>query len=321
MVLTGLSSLSFAFCVLRARVLRCVCPARPRTAVVAVLIHQGYLNLLLIDSVATEISALSVGIKTHEAQPSYASTNSNNIRSRSWNGTFGGAEERRCSYSVVSCAATLASGEELTMFPAAEAFAIIPPTFVPAATERVVNTRSSAASTERKNRFKQEVTLQYNLCNEPWLKYVMASVADQGLAPSKRTSARLHGEVIYAESQTARYELSLTGQKELEGPGVGAGAGGASDNGAQGGAEEGEGGNAAAAPEKVDLFRWSRCESICTLSEMRKQGIPFPDSGVKVLEEGVEWEHFKWGPNGVHIRGTFYPLSRIHFMQKQEPAA
>ena len=135
-------------------------------------------------------------------------------------------------------------------------------------------------------------------------RYVMASVADQGLAPSKRTSARLHGEVIYAESQTTRYELSMR-EREEEKSATG-------DNGAQGEKEEKE--------EKADLFRWSKCESICTLSEMRKVGIPFPDSGVTVLEDNVEWEHFKWGPSGVHIHGTFYPLSRIHFMQKQEPA-
>ena len=41
---------------------------------------------------------------------------------------------------------------------------------------------------------------------------------------------------------------------------------------------------------------------------------------IEALEENVEWEQFKWGPNGVHIHGTFYPLARIHFMQKQEAA-
>ena len=40
----------------------------------------------------------------------------------------------------------------------------------------------------------QEVTIQYNLCNEPWLKYSMAAVADRGLRPAQWTSARLHSE-------------------------------------------------------------------------------------------------------------------------------
>jgi hypothetical protein len=39
------------------------------------------------------------------------------------------------------------------------------------------------------------VTVQYNLCNEPWLKYSMSVVADRGLSHSQLTSARLRNEV------------------------------------------------------------------------------------------------------------------------------
>ena len=46
----------------------------------------------------------------------------------------------------------------------------------------------------------QEVTITYNLCNEPWLKYSMAVVADRGLRPSQWTSARLYSEVMYVET-------------------------------------------------------------------------------------------------------------------------
>lgn len=45
-----------------------------------------------------------------------------------------------------------------------------------------------------------QVTVQYNLCNEPWVKYSMAGVADRGLAPSLWTSARLHHNVLYLET-------------------------------------------------------------------------------------------------------------------------
>lgn len=54
----------------------------------------------------------------------------------------------------------------------------------------------------------QEVTIQYNLCNEPWLKYSMAAVADRGLKASQWTSARLRTEVLYLETHKQRYELS-----------------------------------------------------------------------------------------------------------------
>lgn len=49
-----------------------------------------------------------------------------------------------------------------------------------------------------------QVTVQYNLCNEPWVKYSMAGVADRGLAPSLWSSARLHHHTLYLE--THRWE-------------------------------------------------------------------------------------------------------------------
>ena len=42
--------------------------------------------------------------------------------------------------------------------------------------------------------------MQFNLCMEPWLKYAMHLVADQGLQRSQWTSARLLGEVLYVET-------------------------------------------------------------------------------------------------------------------------
>jgi hypothetical protein len=44
-------------------------------------------------------------------------------------------------------------------------------------------------TSERRQRLIQEVTVQYNLCNEPWLKYSIAAVADQvGVARVKSVS-------------------------------------------------------------------------------------------------------------------------------------
>ena len=44
--------------------------------------------------------------------------------------------------------------------------------------------------------------MQYNLCNEPWLKYSMGGVADRGLKRSQWTSARLNDDVLYVETHT-----------------------------------------------------------------------------------------------------------------------
>jgi hypothetical protein len=46
----------------------------------------------------------------------------------------------------------------------------------------------------------QEVTVVFNLTNEPWLKYNMPAVADRGLKPHEWTSARLHSSVLYLEN-------------------------------------------------------------------------------------------------------------------------
>ncbi len=42
--------------------------------------------------------------------------------------------------------------------------------------------------------------MQYNLCNEPWLKYSMGGVADRGLKHSQWTCARLTADVLYVET-------------------------------------------------------------------------------------------------------------------------
>ena len=49
----------------------------------------------------------------------------------------------------------------------------------------------------------QEMTVVYNITNEPWLKYNMAAIADRGLKPSQWTSARFQTQVLLVE--TARY--------------------------------------------------------------------------------------------------------------------
>lgn len=50
----------------------------------------------------------------------------------------------------------------------------------------------------------QEVSIQFNLCNEPWLKYTLSAIADKGMKHSGWTSARLRSEVLFLE--TNRWE-------------------------------------------------------------------------------------------------------------------
>ena len=44
------------------------------------------------------------------------------------------------------------------------------------------------------------LALQYNLCNEPWLKYTLSAIADRGLKSSQWTSSRLMDEVLLLET-------------------------------------------------------------------------------------------------------------------------
>lgn len=80
------------------------------------------------------------------------------------------------------------------------------PTFAPYHIERQVNTRATAAG--GRHRPLQEVSLQYSLCNEPWLKYTFVNIADRGLKPSLWTSSRLQDEVVYFETRTERFQLA-----------------------------------------------------------------------------------------------------------------
>ena len=142
----------------------------------------------------------------------------------------------------------------------------------------------------------------------------MASVADRGLQPSKWTSARLHSEVIYAESQSQRFELSLkTASSDNSNSGGSPGGGQAAAVATEGG----DNGSDMQPPKKVDLFVWVRCHRICPLSEIRRMGVPLPEGEMEVLKDDIEWEQVQWAPNGVNICGEFYPLARVHFMPRQ----
>jgi hypothetical protein len=49
-------------------------------------------------------------------------------------------------------------------------------------------------------RISQEVSIQFNLCNEPWLKYTLSAIADKGMKQPGWTSARLRSEVLFLET-------------------------------------------------------------------------------------------------------------------------
>jgi len=60
-----------------------------------------------------------------------------------------------------------------------------------------INTRHTGIT---KPRHSQEVSVQFNLCSEPWLKYSLAAIADKGMKQPQLTSARLLHSVLYVET-------------------------------------------------------------------------------------------------------------------------
>eukprot|EP00983_Pelagomonas_calceolata_P087382 1156946-Pelagomonas_calceolata.AAC.3 len=70
-------------------------------------------------------------------------------------------------------------------------------TVQPQSIDRQINTRHTGTT---KSRHSHEVSVQFNLCSEPWLKYSLAAIADKGMHQSQLTSARLLHSVLYVET-------------------------------------------------------------------------------------------------------------------------
>eukprot|EP00884_Botryococcus_braunii_P016136 jgi/Botrbrau1/3205/Bobra.37_2s0035.1 len=116
----------------------------------------------------------------------------------------------------------------------------------------------------------QYVTVQYNLCNEPWVKYSMAAIADRGLKRSQWTSARLHREVLFLESHTERFEISRVEPKPDSEP----------------------------ITEKGEAYRFVKCKPPLPLSVMWKVGLPLPESYVEIIHPEMFWRIFSGARRG-----------------------
>ena len=244
---------------------------------VAVLMHYGYIHHTVPQPVR-DVAEVRVVVKPLPPQTTYASTARNSIRSRAWSASTSG-----CAYSVEKAWIVTRTGNTYDLSPTSSGPPPSAPTFAPSQLERMV-TRSAAGPAAR-FRHIQEVTVIFNLVNEPWLKYTPAAINDRGLKPHDWTSSRLHTHVLYLESHSTRYEL----RRSTAGGGGG------------GGGEE----------EKYQL---SKCKKAYTAKALRVVGVPLPAEEVEVLFEGVLWEELEWGKDVVVVRGKMFDLNRIHFM-------
>ncbi|XP_010272511.1 PREDICTED: uncharacterized protein LOC104608276 [Nelumbo nucifera] len=274
---------------------------------VAVLMHTGYCRPTACPP-PSAIHELRATIRVLPPQDCYTSTLRNNVRSRAWGAAIG------CSYRVERCCIVKKGGGTIDLEPCLTHTSAVEPTLAPVAVERTMTTRAAASNALRQQRFVREVTIQYNLCNEPWIKYSISIVADKGLKKPLYTSARLKkGEVLYLETHSNRYELCFNGEKMIS----------ANSQAMEGETEKHQTHNSHAQNGErsvdretmtVNVFRWSHCKKPLPQKVMRTIGIPLPLEHLEVLEENLDWEDVQWSQTGVWIAGKEYPLARVHFL-------
>ncbi|XP_020105690.1 zinc finger CCCH domain-containing protein 13-like isoform X3 [Ananas comosus] len=279
---------------------------------VAVLMHTGYCCPTSLPP-PSAIQELHATVRVLPPQDCYTSTLRNNVRSRAWGAGIG------CSFCIERCCIVKQKGGgTVELEPHLTHTSAMEPTLAPVSVERTVTTRAAASNALRQQRFVREVTIQYNLCNEPWLKYCISIVADKGLKKPLYTSARLKkGEVLYLETHFNRYELCFNGEKAACNGTISS-----SSQAADGEKEKiqnnsshnqnGER-NWTDREELVDVFRWSRCKKAMPEKFMRSIGIPLPVEHLEVLEANLDWEDVQWSQTGVWVAGKEYALARVHF--------
>eukprot|EP01137_Pigoraptor_chileana_P001033 Opistho-2@38093 len=132
--------------------------------------------------------------------------------------------------------------------------------------------------------FLPDVSLIYNISNDPCLKYTTNLIADRGTDPHAWTSNRLKNEVIYLETERERYELSVASPAFSK------------EN-----------------PSLFDKYRWARVQNPQQLNRHTLEGIavPLKTEHIDVIHSDLDWADVKWTANSIVIRDTTYSLSRM----------
>lgn len=245
--------------------------------VVAVLLHQGYYASSNV-TCNPLISRFYAQVNLLPPQEQYLSATRNAVRSRCW---F--AKTEGCSYQVERCWLLTRSNKHIELSKRTEDGAVTYPTYQLGSNDRQMNTRSTTGSS--KNKPTNEVTVLYNLVQEPWMKYCLSAIADRGLKSSHWTSSRLREDVLYLESSSTRYELSY-------------------------------GGDDIGQPE---VYRFARCRKPLPISLMEAKGVPLPSEELEVLEANLRWDEIVWSNMHVTVRGKPYKMLRMHFMPRCSP--
>jgi len=233
---------------------------------VAVLVHTGHLKL----KASPPKTPLLVSLRICPAQASYAGSERNELHSRSWSGKHDGV-----SFKVERClqdtTGIMQPADVSLLRPSAQTRQI-PGSLVHIAPGPGQTYAVPTAA----------CLVVFSLSSEPWFKYTLALIADQGTDTERWTSTRLRREALYLEGATRRFELAL---QPSEGT----------------------------AYDKYTLSEvWLPHEMDARTVEAK--GVPLPRSSVAVLENDLDWEELVWGPSYLRLRGAEYPLLRLLYV-------
>ena len=211
---------------------------------VAVLVHTGHVKL----KATPPKTPLLVSLRICPTQATYTSSEREGLRSREWTGKHGGV-----SYKVERClqhtAGTLPPPELSHLLPNTQTRQI-PGSLVQIAPGPGQSFAVPPAA----------CLVVFSLSNEPWLKYSLALVADQGTDCARWTSTRMRRDAMYLESSTRRFELTLQQP-------------------------------AAAADGEFDKYKLSQVLEPCEMDRraLDAAGVPLPSPAVTLLHEDLDW--------------------------------
>lgn len=233
---------------------------------VAVLVHTGHVKL----KAQAPKTPLLVSLRICPAQASYTGSERNELHSRSWDGAHEGV-----SFKVESCVqdnSGVTPPTELSMLRPSTQTRQIPGSLVQVAPGPGQSFAIPPAA----------CLVVFSLSSEPWLKYSLALVADQGTDAARWTSTRLRNEALYLEGASRRFELKL---------------------------QPSEG-------SRYDKYTLSEVNDPHDMDSkaVEAAGVPLPPSKLQVLEEGLDWEELVWGPSYLRLRGIELSLLRLLFV-------
>ena len=233
---------------------------------VAVLVHTGHVKL---KATAPKMPLL-VSLRVAATASSYAGSDRNGLKSREWTG----APHTGVSFKVERCIQH--TGE----LPPPEASGLRPNSTtrqIPGSLVQVPPGPGQSFAIPP-----AACLVVFSLSSEPWLKYSLALVADQGTDKDRWTSTRLRREAVYLESATQRFELAVQPSDGM-------------------------------AYDKYTLSE-VRTPHEMDARAVEAAGVPLPKNKTVRLEESLDWEELIWGPSYVRVRGTEYSVLRLLYV-------